>query len=251
MPVTFGSSSLLTGSGTWTYPDPSLIIGVKLDLTTEPTGSAGSLGDVVKMWKGLGRYQFVDGAGTLPGAGLMNSQVVSYDIGKAPTALNYEWLNGTQVTATEILSAAPGGGPGPGGGPVAVMQVNMGAYDGVADTTLEYVPLDTIVFQSDTTSYTFASPGITVVNTGYYRCSWHCTWQPPTSNMYAHVLLTVNGTNDADALEVTALASDNGHVASGYKERALTAGDVVTLQVYQISGATQLMTASDLTVSTG
>ncbi|MBA0084884.1 MAG: hypothetical protein HRJ53_07805 [Acidobacteria bacterium Pan2503] len=250
MPVLYGASTVLVGAGTWTYPDPATIIGVKLELSTPPAGNSGFVGSTVIRWRGIGAWAPVDEAAQLPARLLWNPSVVEYDIGKSPTGLVYEWENDAQVTATEILSEAPPG-PGGGGGTVAVMQVSMGSYDGVADTTLEYVPLDTIAFQSDTTSYTFASGGITVVNAGYYRVSWHSTWQPPTANMYARVYITVNGTDDADAIEVTGVTSDGGHVAGGYKERSLAAGDTVQLQVYQVSGATQVMTAADLTVSTG
>ena len=252
MPLVLGASNPLSGSGTWSYPDPTLIVGLKLELTTPPTGGKnGSIGSTVRFWRGIGRYALLDNAGPLAGKALFNDVVVDFDIGHGPAGINFEFADGAVVTATEILSSTPTGGGGPGG-PMTSCQVSMGSYTSVLDSTLTTLDMDTTVFNTDTSNYTLGSNGITVTTAGVYRCSWHTKTYPASAPCTPGATApNVNGSTLNDQTGVTDTGADNSTWSNGYVEIQLAASDIVTLQMYQASGISQLVTTADLTLSTG
>lgn len=251
MPVVLGASNPLSGAGTWSYPHPTLIIGVKLELTTPPASASGSIGSTVRYWKGLGRYALVDEAGTLAARNLSNDVAVDYELSRAPVGINFEWAPGATITATEILSASPDGGGGPGG-PMTSCQVTNSSYLLVPDATDEPLNCDTTVFNTDTTNYTPGSGGITVTTAGVYRLSWHGRYYPNTPIATpGEVFVRLNGTSNPDAAGDVGEGSGNSAYVTGYLEVQLAAGDHVDLLARQESGAAQQLTNADLTVSTG
>lgn len=251
MPTVLGASNPLTGAGTWSYPHPNLIVGVKLELTTPPTSPSGSIGVTVRYWKGIGRYALVDEAGTLAARNLSNDVVVDYELSRAPVGINYEWASGATITATEILSATPSGGGG-GGGAMTSCQASMSSYTSVLDSTLTTLDMDTTVFNTDTANYTLGSNGITVTTAAVYRVSWHTkTYPASVSATPGATAPAVNGSTLNDQTGVTDTGADNSTWSNGYVEVSLAASDLVTLQMYQASGVSQLVTTADLTLSTG
>jgi len=128
----------------------------------------------------------------------------------------------------------------------------MSSYTSVLDSTLTTLDMDTTVFNTDTANYTLGSNGITVTTAAVYRVSWHTkTYPASVSATPGATAPAVNGSTLNDQTGVTDTGADNSTWSNGYVEVSLAASDLVTLQMYQASGVSQLVTTADLTLSTG
>jgi hypothetical protein len=237
MAVVYGGSSVLSGSGTWTYPDPSLIIGVKLELTTPPDGASGFTGSTVRTWKGAGRYALVDEAGPLAIRTMFADTWVDYELGKSPQGVNYELDNGAQITATEILSETPSGG---GGGTTGAASIayDWSSFQSVPTSTDTQLVSDTESFHTDDTILTFdGSGGVSILAHGIYIVVVNAWWDVATT-MNIDTLIRINSTS------VWSTSAPWEPAIPGLRAQPVFvgeqhSGDVVTLRGQQDSGSNQ------------
>jgi hypothetical protein len=235
--VVYGGSIVLSGSGTWNYPDPSLIIGVKLELSTEPGPPAGIQGSVVKYVKGAGRYALLDEAGPLVPKSVGTDVLVDYDVGKSPSGLNYDLSNGAVLTATEILSETPSGGGGGTTGAAAIAY-DWSSFQSVPTSTDTQLVSDTESFHTDDTILTFdGSGGVSILAHGIYIVVVNAWWDVATT-MNIDTLIRINSTS------VWSTSAPWEPAIPGLRAQPVFvgeqhSGDVVTLRGQQDSGSDQ------------
>lgn len=140
----------MTGSGTWTYPDPSVIIGLVLQVTAV-SDDVSVWGSSILRYRSPGVYAAIDEAGQLHAQPIWNATEVTYDIGKSPQGLAWDLANDVTVTATEILSETPPTGGGGGTGVIPTVQYDSDTAVSVPSSTWTLLVPNLIDVHSDDT----------------------------------------------------------------------------------------------------
>lgn len=250
MTVILGASTTVSGSGTWTYPDVGLVIGLVLEVP-DPGSMGRFYGTEILRAQNLGVYAPISEAGRLIGRPVFNDQFVTYDIGKAPIGLAYDLADALSLSVTEILSETP---PTGGGGPSSMTSAQY-LYTSnvtVVDSTLTPVPCTILNWNTDTSNYSIdGDDHLSVATAGIYRLSYHVRFSSNTPTPIGRVMYSVNfGPQNAQAAIADETATGDGYAAN-YVEVQLASGDAVGIVALNESGADQQVDYADLTLSTG
>jgi hypothetical protein len=116
-----------------------------------------------------------------------------------------------------------------------------------ATTTAAWFVLATWVSDLATAGLTNSASGITVANTGYYAIGGSCLWPGNAAGRRA-IQPTINGTVAPNVGNTTLFSGSAGAIATPVAPQflSLTAGDLVSLQIYQDSGGALSATVAEL-----
>jgi hypothetical protein len=219
----------MSGSGSWVYPDPTTIIGVKLVLTTPPTaGKNGVLGTNVRYWKGLGRFTLDDEAGPFPAQNLSNDTIVLYNVGHSPHGITYEFGGNAVITATEILGATPGGSVSQD----ALFVGTTGTNSAPADTLTKITSWGTPTQWGASSTWSMNSTGdITCHVTGLMRATVSGGFGGDGNDPQAEWVLYRNASEDTAMGGYWSQVDANWNIQSTVEE-SVTSGDVFSMYGY-------------------
>jgi hypothetical protein len=235
LPVTFGTTTTLTGAGTWTYPDVGLVIGLKLDVT-DPGVAARNWGTEIVRYREVGVWAPITEAGKMHSQPFWNDQEVTYDVGNGPVGLAYDIEPGVTITATEILSETPPSGGG--GGVIGTILYDSGAATSIpSGVWTQCVPDTVLLHTADAVISTDGTGGVNVHQHGVYFISTVLYIGTGTTVSNAICAVYLNGT------QLWGVSAPYEPLSGGYNINLALAwqfavSDNVTVFAYQDSGST-------------